>query len=72
MLASVAPERADALLQRAYAFGQSRVICGVHWQSDVSAGRLMASAVYARLQSDPVFKAQRELARAELAKAPVR
>jgi hypothetical protein len=29
----------------------------------------MASAAYARLQSDPVFRAQRELARAELAKA---
>jgi hypothetical protein len=33
---------------------------------------LMASAVYARLQSDPVFRAQRELARAELAKASAR
>lgn len=58
VLASVAPERADALLQRAYAFGQSRVICGVHWQSDVEAGRLVAAATVARLHADPVFRAQ--------------
>jgi acid phosphatase (class A) len=67
VLASVAPERADALLQRAYAFGQSRVICGVHWQSDVDAGRVVGAAAFARLQSDPTFTAQLALARKEIA-----
>jgi acid phosphatase (class A) len=60
------------MLKRGFDFAESRVVCRVHWRSDVAAGRLMASAVYARLQSDPVFKAQRDLARAELAKAPLR
>ena len=69
VLTGIAPDRADALLQRGHAFGQSRVVCGVHWQSDVAAGRLVASATYARLQSDPVFQAQRTLARKELAAA---
>lgn len=69
LLTDLAPHKADALLQRGAAFGDSRVVCRVHWHSDVAAGRLMASAVYARLQSDPTFRAQRELARAELAKA---
>ena len=68
-LAAVAPERSDALLQRAYAFGQSRVICGVHWQSDVDSGRLMGAATVARLQSDSTFLAQAELAKAEVASA---
>ncbi len=67
VLASISPERADALLQRGHAFGQSRVICGVHWQSDVDAGRVMGAAAFARLQSDPTFAAQRDLARQELA-----
>jgi acid phosphatase (class A) len=67
VLASVAPERADALLQRAHAFGQSRMICGVHWQSDVDAGRTMGAATFARLQSDPTYAAQIALARGELA-----
>lgn len=66
VLASAAPERADAVLGRAYAFGQSRMICGVHWQSDVDAGRTMGAATFARLQSDPTYAAQLELARTEL------
>lgn len=69
LFTDLAPDKADALLKRGYDFSESRVFCRVHWQSDVAAGRLMASAVYARLQSDPVFRAQRELARAELATA---
>ena len=68
ILTDLVPQKQDALLKRGYDFGESRVICRVHWQSDVAAGRLMASAAYARLQSDPVFAAQRERARAELAK----
>jgi acid phosphatase (class A) len=66
VLTDLVPDKADPLLQRGYDFGQSRVICRVHWKSDVDAGRLMASATFARIQSDPVYRAQRELARAEL------
>lgn len=40
-LTEVAPERADALLQRGRAFAQSRAVCGVHWKSDVEAGRVI-------------------------------
>jgi acid phosphatase (class A) len=69
LFTDLVPDKADPLLKRGFDFAESRVVCRVHWQSDVAAGRLMASAVYARLQSDPVFKAQRDLARAELAPA---
>ncbi len=31
--------RAGARQTRGWEFGQSRVICGAHWQSDVDAGR---------------------------------
>ena len=69
VLVQAAPQNMDALLQRGYAFGQSRVICGVHWQSDVDAGRLIGAATVARLQSDETFKAQVALARDEIAQA---
>jgi len=69
VLAELMPARDDDLLRRGYDFGHSRVICRVHWQSDTAAGRLIASATFARLQADPVFAAQRERARAELAQA---
>ena len=67
ILTELAPERTDPLLSRGYAFGQSRVICGVHWQSDVTAGRVLAAGVVARLHADPVFRSQMDSARAELA-----
>jgi acid phosphatase (class A) len=69
VLSEVAPERADALLARGFAFGQSRVICGVHWQSDVNAGRVMGSAAVAVLHTDPTFTAQLAAAKAEVADA---
>ena len=72
LLAGIAPDKADAVLQRGHAFGQSRVVCGVHWQSDVDNGRLMGAAAVARLQSDPVFTAQVALARQEVADARAR
>ena len=58
VLTEIAPQRANPLLARGYAYGQSRVICGVHWQSDVDAGRVVAAATVARLHADPVFRAQ--------------
>jgi acid phosphatase (class A) len=69
VLAEIAPERADAILARGYAYGQSRVVCGVHWQSDVTAGRVVAAGVVARLHADPAFRADLAAAKAELAEA---
>lgn len=66
ILTEIAPDRADAILARGYAFGQSRVICGVHWQSDVTTGRVVAAGVVAKLHTDPVFRAQLEAAKKEL------
>lgn len=66
VLAEAAPERADAILARGHAYGQSRVVCGVHWQSDVDQGRVMGAATVARLHGDPTFLAQMRLARQEM------
>jgi acid phosphatase (class A) len=65
-LTEIAPDRADALLQRGRAFGQSRGICGAHWKSDIEAGRIVGAATFARLQTNPVYRAQLEAARAEV------
>jgi len=66
ILAELAPQFADALLARAVAFGDSRVVCGFHYPSDVAAGRLAASALLARLRAEPRFVADLAQARKEV------
>ena len=56
LLAEVNPDAQEALLKRGYEYGQSRIIVGAHWQSDVDAGRLIAAACVARLHADPDFR----------------
>ena len=68
LLTELAPDKADTILARGYIYGQSRVIAGYHWQSDVDAARLVASAAVARLHADKRFlklmkKARREYKR---------
>jgi len=69
ILAEVEPERTNDILARGRAFGQSRVVCNVHWQSDVNEGRMMAAATVARLHADPTFRADLDQARREVAAA---
>ncbi|HEY6817236.1 MAG TPA: phosphatase PAP2 family protein, partial [Croceibacterium sp.] len=72
VLAELVPERADALLQRGRDFGQSRLVCDAHWQSDIDAGRVIASGTVARLHADPVFLADLRAAGQEIANlAPI-
>lgn len=66
VLAEIAPDREDAIFARGMAFGESRLVCGVHWKSDVDAGRIVGAATVSRLHADAVFKAQLELARKEI------
>ena len=72
VLTEVAPDRADAVLARGRDFGESRIVCNVHWRSDVDAGRVIASATVARLHADPAFRADLEAAKTEVARARAR
>ncbi|CAI2462195.1 Major phosphate-irrepressible acid phosphatase precursor [Serratia ficaria] len=65
VLAEINPARQGEILQRGYDMGQSRVICGYHWQSDVTAARMAASAMVARLHAEPTFAAQLQKAKDE-------
>lgn len=55
MLGQVAPDKADTALARGYEFGESRVVCGFHYPSDVNAGRQAAVALMARLSANAAF-----------------
>lgn len=65
LLSEINPDRADTLLARGIMYGDSRMIVGAHWQSDVNAGRLAASAAYARLHTSERFLEQMRWARLE-------
>lgn len=65
LLSDINPAVADQLLARGFEYGQSRVIAGYHWQSDVDAGRLGASVLYAKLQGNERFREQLEKAKQE-------
>ncbi len=65
-LSAVSPENADAIMKIGYEIGQSRVILGFHYQSDVDAARLAASATFARLCAEKSFHEAIEKARKEL------
>jgi acid phosphatase (class A) len=67
VLTEVSPDQADAILARGRAFGQSRLVCNVHWQSDVLEGQMVGSAVVARLHAEPAFRNDVEAARTEIA-----
>ena len=58
-------EAMEKLLARGYEFGQSRVIAGYHWQSDVDAGRMAGSVLYQLIRSHERFIGQLAKARAE-------
>jgi acid phosphatase (class A) len=68
ILSQVAPDHAGAILARARAYGESRVVCGVHYESDVAAGRSTGSALFSALQTSGDYQADVAAARADLAR----
>lgn len=69
VLAEINPDCQDEILKRGYEFGQSRTIVGAHWQSDVDAGRVIASATVARLHANDDFANQLAKAKKEFKQA---
>ena len=66
--AEMVPEMQDTIMYRAYQYSESRVIVGAHYQSDVDAGRLAASAAFARMHTSRYYMADLKAARVEFDK----
>lgn len=65
LLAEINPAAQDALLKYGYEWGQSCVIAGYHWQSDIEASKAVVTAVFARIHAEEEFLADMKKARDE-------
>ena len=68
IFASLLPQYQTEILKRGYEYGQSRVIVGYHYQTDVDASRLISSALVTKLFQDKVFLQDFNTAKQELTK----
>lgn len=66
VLTEIRSERADELFAKGIGFGESRVVCGFHYPSDLQAGRLAASALFDRLHGDKDFRDDLDCAAKEI------
>jgi len=68
VLCEINPDRSEAILTKGYEYGQSRVIAGYHYQSDVEAARMAGSACVAMLHTSEDFQKQLKKVKKELKK----
>ena len=66
VLAALMPDKAQAILERAREYAENRLVCGVHFRSDIMAGQDLGTVVAVRLMQDPAFAGEMDAARAEL------
>ena len=69
MFAALAPDQAEAVRRRGRDIGESRALCRVNWQADVTDGLQIGRTVYERAAVTPEFAADLDAARAEVAAA---
>jgi acid phosphatase (class A) len=66
LLAEMAPEKAAAIFDRADRFAENRVIAGVHYPTDIEAGRVSGSVIDNVLLHEPRFETDFARATAEV------
>ena len=66
-LSQINPARATQIMQKGYEYGQSRIVCGSHWPSDVKAGYLAGSIVFSQVQDNPLYQQEVQQAKQEIA-----
>jgi acid phosphatase (class A) len=65
ILAEIAPDKHDALIARGKQIGDDRVLGGMHFPSDVAAGRILGNAFADKLLANADFQAELAKAKAE-------
>jgi len=71
VLAKLAPEKAKAIMQRAEDYAYNRLVCSMHYRSDIVAGQVLGTTVAAEMFTTQGFRDEFDAARAELIAAHV-
>lgn len=66
LLADMVPEQRVALFARGWEYGDARVVSGVHFPSDVEAGRILGTMLVGLLEQDAHFRSDLHASRQEL------
>jgi acid phosphatase (class A) len=66
VLAALMPDRSQAILARAAQYAERRLVCGVHYRSDIVAGQQFGTVLALKLMQNPQFRKQMAAAHAEL------
>lgn len=69
ILAQIVPEKREAIFQRAAQYAHNRILCGVHYASDVEAGKTAGLLIAEALKKNAAFQADLAPARAEIRRA---
>ena len=66
VLAAMLPEKQGAILSRAADFAYNRLICGVHYRSDIEGGQVLGTLLAIKMLEQPAVQAEFQAAQAEL------
>jgi acid phosphatase (class A) len=69
VLIEMVPEKRDAILTRADEYAHNRLVCGVHYPSDIEASKVVAYSVHAVMANNPQYRKEMGAARTELRQA---
>jgi len=66
VLAALIPSKAQVILARSADYAHERLVCGVHYRSDIVAGQVLGTSVAVQLLANKDFRAEFDAAAAEL------
>jgi len=66
VLAQIEPVHASQIMARASEYAENRLVCGMHFRSDIVAGQALGGIVAAKLMANPAFRQDVGAAAAEL------
>ena len=66
VLANMVPEKRPAIMARAWEYGHNRIVGGIHYASDIEAGRIAGTVIAETIMTHDDYKTEYEGAKAEL------